>query len=57
MTNFRFVKAPLYIVLFSMSSSGVASEGSYSNNVPGFYGDLALVVDPEQGLAEWRITG
>ena len=32
-------------------TSSRASEGGYSNYIPGFYGDLALAVAPEDGFA------
>ena len=41
----------LFVFLFTPSGPSRAAEGGYSNYVPGFYGDLALAVEPEQGLA------
>lgn len=32
-------------------TSAQAAEGGYSNYIPGFYGDIALAVEPDQGLA------
>ena len=31
--------------------SSLASEGGYSNYIPGFYGDIALAVEPAEGLS------
>jgi hypothetical protein len=38
-------------LLLGAPTSSRASEGGYSNYVPGFYGDIALAVAPEDGLA------
>lgn len=37
------------ISLCLSSGAGMAAEGGYSNYVPGFYGDFALAVAPEEG--------
>ena len=39
------------VLIFALlySSTVPASEGGYSNYVPGFYGDIALAVEPEAG--------
>jgi len=34
-----------------LSGPAMAAEGGYSNYVPGFYGDLALAVEPPDGLS------
>lgn len=41
----------LLVGLLGHASIGSASEGGYSNYIPGFYGDIALAVELEQGLA------
>lgn len=41
----------LVSVLLIMSSSIYAGEGGVSNYIPGFYGDLALAVEPPEGLS------
>jgi hypothetical protein len=33
------------------SGQATAAEGGYSNYIPGFYGDLALAVEPADGLS------
>ena len=38
-------------VLLGVATPGHASEGGYSNYIPGFYGDFALAVAPEDGVA------
>ena len=38
-------------LLLGIPTSSRASEGGYSNYIPGFYGDLALAVAPEDGFA------
>lgn len=50
-TYFRIFKCIGLFALVCTWSSSFASEGGYSNYVPGFYGDLALAVEPEPGLA------
>ena len=47
------IKAQILLLLglLGHASTGLASEGGYSNYIPGFYGDIALAVEPEQGLA------
>jgi len=36
---------------FAYSIPTLAAEGGYSNYIPGFYGDIALAVEPADGLA------
>jgi hypothetical protein len=47
----NFVLPALASCCLPFSLPSMAAEGGYSNYVPGFYGDLALAVEPEQGLA------
>ena len=41
----------LFIILSRFSSLSAAAEGGYSNYIPGFYGDIALAVEPADGLS------
>jgi hypothetical protein len=41
----------LFIILSGFSSLSAAAEGGYSNYIPGFYGDIALAVEPADGLS------
>ena len=46
-----FASALAAVFLFSHAYWATASEGGYSNYIPGFYGDFALAVAPEDGFA------
>ena len=41
----------LVLILDVGTSSALAAEGGYSNYIPGFYGDIALAVEPADGLS------
>lgn len=45
-------KAQVFLLLGLLGHVSISSalEGGYSNYIPGFYGDIALAVEPEQGL-------
>ncbi|MAZ89577.1 MAG: hypothetical protein CL693_18240 [Cellvibrionaceae bacterium] len=47
------VARPWLLSLFCLfiSVQGFGSEGGYSNYIPGFYGDIALALEPEEGLS------
>lgn len=39
------------VTVLSTPGAAVAAEGGYSNYVPGFYGDIALAVEPPDGVS------
>ena len=43
--------AVLFAALAGTWETVSASEGGYSNYIPGFYGDIALAVEPADGLS------
>ena len=49
----KIVRSLVNLVLCHAMASGqaTAAEGGYSNYIPGFYGDLALAVEPADGLS------
>lgn len=49
----KIVRSLVSLVLCHAMASGqaTAAEGGYSNYIPGFYGDMALAVEPEDGLS------
>jgi hypothetical protein len=44
-------KLSLLLITIMATSSVKAGEGGISNYIPGFYGDLALAVEPPEGLS------
>ncbi|MGI9263344.1 MAG: SphA family protein [Gammaproteobacteria bacterium] len=44
-------KIPIVAAMLLGASTVAAGEGGYSNYVPGFYGDLALAVEPPDGVS------
>ena len=45
------VLAGLTVFWVAISNPALAIEGGYSNYIPGFYGDIALAVEPADGLS------
>ena len=43
--------AVLAVFWAAISNQALAIEGGYSNYFPGFYGDIALAVEPADGLS------
>ncbi len=46
-----FLRRLFLLVLFVGGVPAHAAEGGYSNYIPGFYGDVALAVEPDDGLS------
>ena len=47
----HLVLAGLSVFWVAISNPALAIEGGYSNYIPGFYGDIALAVEPADGLS------
>lgn len=45
------LRTGLAVFCAAVSNPALAAEGGYSNYIPGFYGDIALAVEPADGLS------